>query len=403
MPARGQPITSRRGIMETRGTDARDRLRASQESELDASRLQAHAAESMITTGLLGDILQRVADVPSPSGAATVCRGIIMEELCHELGIIRAGATYVADTRDSGCDTLDLGAGGIRLVAHLDEISYLINGIEDERGYMLIPYCYHLAVGRAPARLLRFAENGGHKVIATGVVETFLGSPFFQPREAVLTQPGDRVTLYSPVQIDAETQRVTGSLDNAAGAAACLVACAAMAAMDIRFSFIMTDDEEGPAGKGSQTMSRGASRVFRGLGEAPLTVAVDIHGLDDQDLRSTRDHSVPWGASLAEASSNGRGSVAPPHMFVAIRNDLLSMKRDGVAVQPNRNGHVPRSDDVVVMTHTNRVLVLGYPGSNRHFDNGLPTANVEDLASLARALFRLGLGCEQRRISLRWR
>jgi len=181
------------------------------------------------------------------------------------------------------------------------------------------------------------------------------------------------------------------------------VACAAMAAVNVPFSFIMTDEEEGPSGQGSQTISRGASRIFRTLESAPLTVAVDIHGLAEQDLIATCDHSIAAGASLAEVSSRGRGSVAPPHMYAAIWDELRSMRDVGVTVRPNRSGHVPRSDDVVAMTHTNRVLVLGYPGSNRHFDHGLPTANVEDLVSLSRALFRLGLSCEQRRLRLHWR
>jgi hypothetical protein len=42
------------------------------------------------------------------------------------------------------------------------------------------------------------------------------------------------------------------------------------------------------------------------------------------------------------------------------------------------------------MLQSNRLVVLGYPGINRHFDQGLPTVNLHDLVNLARALVVIG-------------
>jgi hypothetical protein len=45
-----------------------------------------------------------------------------------------------------------------------------------------------------------------------------------------------------------------------------------------------------------------------------------------------------------------------------------------------------RSDDVSVMLKTPNILLLGFPGFNRHFDPGEPTANIYDLVNLAKSM-----------------
>jgi len=158
----------------------------------------------------------------------------------------------------------------------------------------------------------------------------------------------------------------------------------------IPFVTYLTDEEEGPSGASSQTISRGAARVLRRAEPAPLTVAVDIHGLSPAELERSDSHRRPWGASIAEYSSSGRGSVARPDVYAALMASLAPLAARGINVRPNLGGYVPRSDDVVAMLHSNRVLVLGYPGENRHFDRGLPTVNLSDLVALAGALVVVG-------------
>jgi len=71
----------------------------------------------------------------------------------------------------------------------------------------------------------------------------------------------DRVVLASPITYDANSGLITGSMDNAAGVAAALIACELMANLGIPFNCYLTDEEEGPAGSSSQTISRGAAAL----------------------------------------------------------------------------------------------------------------------------------------------
>jgi len=339
--------------------------------------------------GLL-EVLRAVADTPAPSGASSFARGAVVEQWCARRGLLTAGAELHRDAFASGCDTLSAGSGGLAILAHLDEVSYLLREQVEPGTWRVAPYCYHLAEKPAPARIVRFAADGSWHLLCPAEV-AFVGGNYLatHPPEVQL-HPGDRVVLASPLEHDTASGRVTGSLDNAAGVAAALVASEVMLRRDIPFRTYLTDEEEGPSGQSSQTISRGAARLLRHVEPAPLTVAVDIHGLGAAELAATEEHRRPWGASLAEYSSSGRGSVASPPLFAAVSEALLPLKNQGVGVRTNVGGYVPRSDDVVAMLHSNQVVILGYPGVNRHFDRGLPAANVHDLVSLARALVVLG-------------
>ena len=75
----------------------------------------------------------------------------------------------------------------------------------------------------------------------------------------------------------------------------------------------------------------------------------------------------------------------------------------GVRVQESNNAYSSRSDDVSVMMRTANVLLLGYPGFNRHFDRGLPRAHLDDVTNLAKAVVYasvLGEIFEQRRVAM---
>jgi hypothetical protein len=75
----------------------------------------------------------------------------------------------------------------------------------------------------------------------------------------------------------------------------------------------------------------------------------------------------------------------------------------GVRVQESNNAYSSRSDDVSVMLKTPNVLLLGYPGFNRHFDRGLPRAHLDDVVNLAKAVVYasvLGSVFEHRRAAM---
>lgn len=367
-------------------------------SNEDAHVRAAALCDELVTERRMVDVLRGVADTPAPSGASSLTRGEVVHDWFLE-ELLGHGVTLSRDHRRSGCDVLRLGNGGLRMLAHLDEVSYLVDGTRSGPGlWRVAPYCYHLAEDAAPARVVRFSPEGSWTVTGHGRVISKDASLHFEAADDMDLQPGDRVCLTSALNHDSSTGLVTGSLDNAAGASAALLAAAVLARLQIPFELVLTDEEEGPSGASSQTISRGAMRYFAEAEDAPLNVAIDIHGVPLSDLDEVRGHQVPWGASLAEFSSHGRGSVAPPHLYAAALR-LLRQSPAARSVRQNIGGYVPRSDDVVAMTRSNRVLVLGYPGLNRHFDRGLPTANVHDLIELTRALVALGVGVAQGEIA----
>lgn len=358
--------------------------------------------DERITVVAAHELLSLVANTPAPSGASSLTRGLQVRTWCEKDGLLGEGAQFQLDAYRTGCDLLRWGQGGIRLLAHLDEVSYLVEGASGVTGrWWVAPYCYHLAEVAAPARAVRFTADGAWTVVAWGHVTVHDGRHVFESTDAVELAPGDRVSLASDVKGDV-TGRVTGSLDNAAGVTAALLAATVLSRLGVPFSLALTDEEEGPSGAASQTIARGAARLFRHLGDAPLTVAIDIHGVPDREAASVDGHRSSWGASLAEFSSHGRGSVAPPQLYAGVAELLCDLGDRGVVVRQNVGGYVPRSDDVVAMTHGNRVVVLGYPGVNRHFDRGLPAAHLGDLVHLARALVVLAVAVQAGHLAVDW-
>lgn len=345
---------------------------------------------SRVTPEALLTVLRSIADTPAPSGASSLTRGEVVQSWFESTRLEAAGATLQRDAFDSGCDILTSETGGISILAHLDEVSYLLREPVEPGLWRVAPYCYHLAEKPAPARIVRFAPDGTWRLLCDAQISLKDGHHLVAFPVDVELKPGDRVVLASPLAHDENTGRVTGSLDNAAGVAAALLASEAMLGCGIPFSTYLTDEEEGPSGAASQTISRGAARLLRRRAPAALTVAVDIHGLGKADLERNQNYRLPWGASLAEYSSGGKGSVARPDIYASLMQALEPLASRGVRVRANIGGHVPRSDDVVAMLHSNRVVILGYPGENRHFDRGLPAVNLQDLVDLARALVVVG-------------
>lgn len=331
-----------------------------------------------------------IADTPSPSGVSSLTRGPIIQEWFESQKLMEKGVTLDSNLFDSGTEVLSFGKGGISLFAHLDEVSYLFREPIKPGLARITPYCYHLAKEPVPARIIRFNSNGGWKIICEAEVYISNNDYFVSYPVDVEFGFADRVVLASSVTYDANSGLLTGSMDNAAGVAAALIACDLMAHLGIPFNCYLTDEEEGPAGSSSQTISRGASRILRHVEQAPLSAIIDIHGLNEVELAKTSNHQISWGASLAEFSSGGRGSVSLPEILLTLSETFSKLEDNGIRVRQNIGGYVPRSDDVVAMLQSNRLVVLGYPGINRHFDQGLPTVNLHDLVNLARALVVIG-------------
>lgn len=338
----------------------------------------------LATQSRLLDWFRVIGDTPAPSQTAGALRGTAIRSALADNGTLVRGR-YDTDLAGSGCEYVQHGVDGARLVAHLDEISYVYAGPRSDEGWPLLAYCYHLADGPRRARVVRWGREGGYNVVDEGQVVGTSDQLHYRSDHELELQPGDRVALWSPVAADEGSTRVTGAIDNAAGVAACVVAAEILDASDIPFSLLLPDEEEGPAGCSSVTISRGSARVYPHLEPAPLTLVVDTQGLSDDDLSVTDGHRHPYGATLSEYSSQTRGGVTPPPLYAALRELADALTDAGHPVRP-ATGYVPRSDDAVTQLYTRQIGLLGYPGINRHFDQGLPATNLQDLVSLARAL-----------------
>ncbi len=92
------------------------------------------------------------------------------------------------------------------------------------------------------------------------------------------------------------------------------------------------------------------------------------------------------GAVLSEFSSRARGAVTPPPLYAAVCAFTERLASRGATVRQMSNHYTSRSDDVAVMQRNSGIVLLGFPGANRHFDADLPTAHIDDFVSLSRAL-----------------
>jgi hypothetical protein len=67
----------------------------------------------------------------------------------------------------------------------------------------------------------------------------------------------------------------------------------------------------------------------------------------------------------------------------------------GATVKETSNFYTSRSDDVAVMQRSPGIVLLGFPGADRHFDTDLPSAHIDDFVSLSRALVYMSVLFEE--------
>lgn len=335
--------------------------------------------------------VRELACVPAPSSAALEMRGPVLARLWTEDEALAADRLRIdADFGRSGELVVRTGPGARKplwYVAHLDTISYLVRSGEATR-YRLVPYCYHLTeTGVRDARALRYdLETGRFVTYAEGMLVSRGGVPYFEPASPTELKPGDRVVPVAPFSCG-ETGLLTGHLDNAGGMAALAVAAPLLGRLGIDALFAFPDEEEGPVGNGNQVSSRGAARIAAAAGTPPdLAVVVDMQQFDAAE-------GLGAGAVLSEFASGGRGSVTPPPLYGATRAFFQSLTHDGLSVVENASTHISRSDDVSLMLRTSSILLLGFPGTDRHFDARLPQGHLSDLVHLTRALVYVSALC----------
>ena len=368
-----------------------------------------------VTSERVRRYLSALVDTPAPSTAAGAMRVPVLNRLLAADGAFDSGRLRLdPDFGGVGSPVIFTGGEGSEKAfwafAHLDTISYLVQ--PDQGGRVpLVPYCVHLMHdGECPANAYRYDyELNCYRVVAEGRIESSAGSPFFRSaRRDVQLRPGDRVAPFSSFNDIEQGGLFTGLMDNAGGVAALAVAAPVLAEAGVEAMLAFPDEEEGPVGAGNQTMCRGSSRIVSLLPPPKLAIVADVQqggGDPDADTRGGVENATRLGAGavLSEFSSLARGAVTPFGLYGLARRMADVIAGFGVRVQESNNAYSSRSDDVSVMLKTPNLLLLGYPGFNRHFDRGLPRAHLEDVTNLAKAVVYasvLGEMFEQRRAAM---
>ncbi|MGH6914921.1 MAG: hypothetical protein ACREH3_14590, partial [Geminicoccales bacterium] len=176
--------------------------------------------DAEITLDRAHRVLSALESVAAPSQTARWTRAPVIERLLREDGLLSAPeAVWHGDYEGSGNAVLLLGREPGRkrvwLLAHLDQISYLVNPGEESR-YPLMPLCYHMQrEGRRSAvALVHDLRRGGLAVQARGVIEVSGESITFLVQEGGPLGPGARVVYDSRLAWDRDTNTVRGYLDD---------------------------------------------------------------------------------------------------------------------------------------------------------------------------------------------
>lgn len=353
--------------------------------------------ERHITRERMRRYLSALVDTPAPSTMAGAMRVPVLRRLLSDDGALGAHVHLHGDFGRTGSPAILTGspdpAKPLWYFAHLDTISYLVQPLDGGR-HPLVPFCSHMIKdGQRAARAYRYDLGRNAFVIAAeGTLESQGGKPSFRPTLSTAPlRPGDRIVPVSSYREDPATGLFTGPMDNAGGVAALALAAPVLARAGVQALLAFPDEEEGPVAPGNQMIARGSHRLVSLLPAPELAIVADVQqggGDPDADARGGLVNSTRLGegAVLAEFSSFARGAVTPPDLYALARYVGGVIGGLGVRIQESNNAYSSRSDDVSVMLKTPDILLLGFPGFNRHFDRGEPRAHLDDVVHLAKAL-----------------
>lgn len=338
--------------------------------------------EPLFSVDNIESILKRISNTLAPSQSTRFTRGLVIMEILKEFD--RGQLFFEPDYLNSGNSFLSFSElpPKILIIAHLDQISYLIKSRETKKLWRLSPFCKHLSEIEVPAVGLRYSPAVNNFVeIASGILfskrEDEKLVPYFHANQGDLTS-GDRVVYKHALEIEGDLAR--GNTDNAAGVSACLLSGIALFRMfpQLPIGFVFSDEEEGPA-ENPLYFSRGIRRLLKNIPAPDMCIVVDGYG----------DDPLGSGALFTEKTGGGLVTVTPPNLFVGIKKVSEQVQSIGIKFLESR-GHVSRGDDVGCLGVTSHVLSIGYPSQNRHFDSGIPSVSISDLVNLSKTLFWVG-------------
>lgn len=347
--------------------------------------------DAYVTKDRVRRYVSALADTPAASTAASAFRLPVLKALLEEDRALGDSRLQLHENFERTGSTVMLTGGARRkpiwYFAHLDSISYLVRPESGGR-YPLVPFCYHMIEnGDRQARAYRYdLYTLSYRVVASGRLQSEGGVPFFlpgDPHEPLAA--GDRVVPVASYSEDEASGTFVGHADNAGGVAALAVAAPLLARANVEALLAFPDEEEGPRGSGSQVIGRGGTRIVNQMLTPDLAIVADMQQAGG-DLDADDAARLGGGAMLAEFSSLARGAVTPPPLYALARAFIDILAAVGVRIQESGNTYTSRSDDVSVLLKTPNILLLGFPGLDRHFDRAEPRANLNDLVDLAKSL-----------------
>lgn len=329
-------------------------------------------------------VLKQIADTLAPSQTAALTRAPVIDRLIEEFNL--SDAIFSRDYKGTGNGFYRSihTDPTILFIAHLDQISYLLDHARSEDTWQLIPYCKHLSRIENTGIALRYDVEANEYVrVAEGVIFSEITDgeliPLFRLLEGEL-ESGDRIVYEHPLARDGD--RVFGNLDNAAGASACLIAANALyrAFPNINVGFVFSEEEEGPSSN-PMFFARGVRRLLRNIPMPEACVIIDGHGGSD-------GKNIGKGTLFSDKTAGGTATVTPPMLFAKVKKLAKDLRAVDISLSENE-GRVSRSDDIPCLEVTANVIAVGYPTVNRHYDTGFPAASLQDIQNLAKTIFYL--------------
>lgn len=362
--------------------------------------------ENYINEEIFYNYLKPIADTPAPFQTVSGTRSLTLQRILDNEGILSNGRLkYHRNYKNTGNTVILSGKNEtekqVWLLAHLDVITYLIEKQVAKGKYLLKPICYNLIdSSKRNAVVIGYdTDKCEYRIISKGELisvkdksKTQENQILYKCSDNLKIRPGMRVCLESKLAWDKCTNEVEGSLDDAAGATAIVLATCFMSKYDISIMCGLTDEEEGLAGQGSQSICRGGARLLRYFDQPDLVICSDIHEAADMYGGTGPDNiEAGMGASFSEKSSNGVGEITPPILYEVVRKLSFDLKSTGILLSENIGGYVSRTEGINAMLRTPMVALVGFLGRNRHFQHGFETVKMNDLVNLTKSIICLSL------------
>ncbi|MCU1644035.1 MAG: hypothetical protein JWN03_4310 [Nocardia sp.] len=236
----------------------------------------------------------------------------------------------------------DLRTAAVLLSAHLDEASFSVTGVHQDR--ITLAACHRLPpqLTQSPITILGYRE-GAITVFGDADLACDEHGLHIAPMRGVLL--GDRA-VYSRRTTRVGHRFSSAAIDDRAGAVIALSAAARLHHAGVPTAVVLSDGEQNtPDGYFSRTFPHVLHQLH------PRARIIFVDGIFHDDLRRGGFQVPPPGALIVPHSGDGTGYSVPPAVFAWLRDDAVPRARaEGIDVQITSARH-SRGDDWGMVTN----------------------------------------------------